>query len=112
MTLSPHHSSSLDNLLITRQPEQIKEMGSGSVRWVIGAGALLVAALAFYVLMQGGGSARLTSQSSASLSGQASSREAKNGAESMPERNTPALDDIDAESRAAMRDLLREAGEE
>ena len=56
-------------------------------RWIVAAGALLVAVVAFYVLLNVGG---------AGSSG---------GAQ-------PALDDIDAESRAAMRDLLREAGRE
>ena len=56
-------------------------------RWIVAAGALLVAVAAFYVLLNVGGSGS---------SGTAQ----------------PALDDIDAESRAAMRDLLREAGRE
>lgn len=54
----------------------------GKLRWIVGAGALLVAALALYVLMNVGGE---------------------------PEAIEPALDDIDAESRAAMRELLRDA---
>ena len=59
------------------------------VRWIVGAGALVVAAIALYVLLNVGGSdGRL------------------------PVRHEPALDDIDAESRAAMRDLLREAAAE
>ena len=51
------------------------------MRWVVGAGALLVAVTAFYVLMNVRGDG---------------------GSE-------PVLDDIDAEARAEMRDLLREA---
>lgn len=49
----------------------------GKMRWIVGAGAMLVAATAFYVLM---------GDSSA---------------------DRPALDDIDAKARAEMRDLLR-----
>jgi hypothetical protein len=64
-------------------------MGLAKVRWIVGAGAVLIGAVAFYVLMNGGG------------------REP--AAERPVEGNQPALDDIDAESRAAMRDLLREA---
>ncbi len=52
----------------------------GKMRWIVGAGAMLVAATAFYVLMNEGG------DSSA---------------------DRPALDDIDAKARAEMRDLLR-----
>ena len=52
----------------------------GKMRWIIGAGALLVAGTALYVLMNVGGPA-----------------------------DQPALDDIDAKARAEMRDLLREA---
>jgi hypothetical protein len=59
--------------------------GGGQVgRWLVGLGALLVAALALYVLMIG-----------------------KPPASSI-DVSTPAMDEIDAESRAAMRDLLRE----
>ena len=54
----------------------------GKLRWVVGAGALLVAAIALYVLMNVGGE---------------------------PDPTEPALDDIDAQSRAAMRELLRDA---
>ena len=64
-------------------------MGASKMRWIVGAGALLVAAIAFYVLLNVG-------------SPDAASRSERQ----------PALDDIDAESRAAMRELLREAGEE
>jgi len=62
-------------------------------RWIVAAGSLLVAVVAFYVLLNLGG---VGSSGSVGSSG---------GAQ-------PALDDIDAESRAAMRDLLREAGRE
>ena len=62
-------------------------------RWVVAAGSLLVAVVAFYVLLNVGGVG--------SSGGTVSSGGAR-----------PALDDIDAESRAAMRDLLREAGRE
>ena len=57
-------------------------------RWLVGLGALLVAALALYVL---------TVQRSPG---------------SLEETLQPAMDEIDAESRAAMRELLREAGED
>jgi hypothetical protein len=66
-------------------------MCGANMRWIIGAGSLLVAGVAFYVLMNVG-----------------SAGELPNG----PVRSGPALDEIDAESRAAMRELLRDAGEE
>ena len=62
-------------------------------RWVVAAGSLLVAVVAFYVLLNVGGA------------GSSRSAVSSGGAQ-------PALDDIDAESRAAMRDLLRAAGRE
>ncbi|MEZ7978241.1 MAG: hypothetical protein QMC74_00905 [Myxococcota bacterium] len=68
-------------------------------RWIVAAGALLVAVVAFYVLLNVGGVG--SSSSAVSTGGTVSSGGAQ-----------PALDDIDAESRAAMRDLLREAGRE
>jgi hypothetical protein len=55
-------------------------------RWIVVTGALLVAAAAFYLLIRGGGDAATP--------------------------RSPAMDDIDAESRAAMRELLRDAGRE
>ena len=61
------------------------------IRWVVGVGALLLALAALFVLLSGG--------------------ELRPGMEPI-EGSSPALDDIDARSRAAMRDLLREAGDE
>ena len=49
--------------------------------WILIVGALIVALLAFYVLIGGGG----------------------------PAGDSPSMDDIDAKSRDAMRTLLREA---
>jgi hypothetical protein len=60
-------------------------------RWVVGVGALLVAVVALYVLLQGGHARKTTDPKSAS------------------ELRGPALDDIDDDSRGAMRDLLRQA---
>jgi hypothetical protein len=57
------------------------------VRWIVGLGALGLAVAALYVLFG-------TQQ------------------ETLPVRSEPAMDEIDAESREAMRELLREAGEE
>jgi len=64
---------------------------SGRARWIVGVSALGLAIIAIYVLMNGGGG-----RSDADPSGQ---------------RAQPVLDDIDAESREAMRDLLRDAGD-
>ncbi|MAG30816.1 MAG: hypothetical protein CL908_08005 [Deltaproteobacteria bacterium] len=61
------------------------------MRGVVVLGALLLALGAFYVLLRGGS--------------------ASNPKHAL-EATGPALDDIDAKSRAAMRELLREAGEE
>jgi hypothetical protein len=58
-------------------------------RWIIGLGALVVAAIALYLVLPG------TDHP---------------GSETLLEMPQPALDDIDAKSRSAMRDLLREAG--
>lgn len=52
--------------------------GMGKLRWIVAAGALFVAGAAFYLLMNTDAGDR------------------------------PALDDIDAESREAMDELLRE----
>ena len=57
-------------------------------RWLVGLGALLIAGLALYVLTIGKPPA------------------------SSKELMRPAMDEIDAESRAAMRKLLREQGED
>ena len=57
-------------------------------RWLVGMGALLIAALALYVLTVG------------------------RTPTSLEETLRPAMDEIDAESRAAMRELLREQGED
>jgi hypothetical protein len=60
-------------------------------RWVVGIGALLMALIALYVLLRVG-----------------------NGRvpESGTELTSPALDEIDDESRRAMRELLRRDGKE
>ena len=66
-------------------------------RWVVGGGALLVAGIALYVLLHGGGGpSHPDSRNPERSSGHAELRD-------------PALDDIDAKSRKAMRDLLRDA---
>ncbi len=67
-------------------------------RWLVGGGALLVAFLALYVLLHGG---RPASEDDANDHGVRAG-----------ELRHPALDDIDARSRKAMRDLLRQADEE
>lgn len=76
-----------------------KADGGGRLRWLVGGSALLLAGLALYVLMTVGGNDREPAVSK----DRAGDREA--------DRSREALDDIDAESREAMRDLLREAGE-
>ncbi len=58
-------------------------------RWLLGLGALLIAALALYVVLT-----------------------VRRPPASLPETLRPAMDEIDAESRAAMRKLLREQGED
>ena len=62
----------------------------GKERWLIVLGALGIAALAMYVLMNVGSKATMG--------------EARGSLE-------PALDEIDAKSREAMRDVLRDAGD-
>lgn len=63
-------------------------------RWLIGGGALLVAIIALYVLLNGG-----------------HFRDDRDP-ESTTELRGPALDDIDENSRSAMRELLRQADRE
>jgi hypothetical protein len=82
-----------------------KADGNGRLRWIVGVSALLVAVLALYVLMTAGGDDRGPALSASRLG----DTEAKRDAEADGSRE--ALDDIDAGSRKAMRDLLREAGE-
>ena len=64
-------------------------------RWFVGGGALLVACVALYVLLRVGGPSNHD--------------RADDHAASTRELREPALDDIDAKSRKAMRDLLRQA---
>ena len=67
-------------------------------RWLLGLGALLIAALAFYVLTMGDPpeSSRVSSPAARTYP-----------VPKVPEK--PAMDEIDAKSRARMRDLLRDA---
>ena len=60
-------------------------------RWLVGGGALLVAIIALYVLLKGGHD---------------------RDPESTRELRSPALDDIDDNSRSKMRNLLRQADSE
>ncbi len=64
-------------------------------RWFVGGGALLVAIVALYVLLNGG-----------------HDRDRDRGLESTRELRGPALDDIDDHSRRALRKLLRQADSE
>ena len=64
-----------------------KTSGSRKWRWVVGVGALLIAAVALLTLRS-------------------------TGPESPALGEPAALDEIDAESRQAMRELLRETGRE
>ena len=66
--------------------EQVSMLGQ---RWVVGLGALLVAAIALYMVLTG---------------------TKGHDSETLLELSQPALDDIDAKSRSAMRDLLRDTG--
>jgi hypothetical protein len=68
-------------------------------RWIVGGGALLVAVVALYVLLNGGHDL-------------GSERGLESDPQSARELQAPALDDIDEESRSAMRDLLRRADSE
>ena len=71
----------LEKIATSPHGEWDKYGGRTKMRWIVGAGALLVAVIALYVLMNVRGDG---------------------GSE-------PVLDDIDAKARAEMRDLLREA---
>jgi hypothetical protein len=65
--------------------------GKAGLRWIVSLSAIGMAILTIYVLMNnGGGKAR---------------------PDAAGQRTQQSLDDIDAESREAMRDLLRDAGE-
>ncbi len=82
-------------------------------RGMVVLGAVVLAGLAFFVLMRGGdaGSDGGNAAGYAPREVQAVKPRGPISRELLP-RNAPALDDIDAESRAKMRELLREAGEE
>jgi hypothetical protein len=64
-------------------------------RWLVGGGALLVAIIALYVLLNAG-----------------QDRSQDHDSKSARELRGPALDEIDDDSRSAMRDLLRRADSE
>ena len=64
-------------------------------RWLVGGGALLVAVIALYVLLNAG-----------------QDRSQDRDPKSARELRDPALDEIDDDSRSAMRDLLRQADSE
>jgi hypothetical protein len=64
-------------------------------RWLVGGGALLVAIIALYVLLNAG-----------------HDRSQDRDSKSVRELRGPALDEIDDDSRSAMRDLLRRADSE
>ncbi len=73
-----------------RRPARPGRADSGRVRWIVGLCAVVLAAVAIFVLLDGDG-----------------------GLSSVDNPLGPTdrvLDDIDAESREAMRDLLRDAG--
>ena len=60
-------------------------------KWILGIGAVGLAGAALYLLLD---------------------EPVKSDSSHMTEMREPALDDIDAESRSAMRDVLRQAGSE
>lgn len=85
-------------------------------RLTIGLGALLVAGLALYVLTStgqrdgAGTKAWNAGSNAANAAGQPGTRGSDRPLRPAPD--APALDEIDADSRKAMRDLLREADAE
>ena len=84
-------------------------------RGMVALGAILLAGIAFFVLMRGGG---VNSQNAAAVyaPSQVQQVQAMKApgpiARELPAESAPALDDIDAKSRAKLRDILREAGKE
>jgi hypothetical protein len=68
-------------------------------RWLVGGGALLVAIIALYVLLNAGHD-------------RSQDRSQDRDSKSVRELRGPALDEIDDDSRSAMRDLLRQADSE
>ena len=90
-------------------------------RGMVVLGAVVLAGLAFFVLMHGGGAADVDNVDAVrgavgngSYAPRGVQAEQPPGPVSreLPPYNAPALDDIDAKSRAKMRELLRQAGEE
>ncbi|MFK7895894.1 MAG: hypothetical protein AB8G23_08675 [Myxococcota bacterium] len=96
-------------------------------RGMVVLGAMVLAGLAFFVLMRGGGEdgrrelrragavPSATSTGSAARTGASAARvreDFESGPDTRGPKNAPALDHIEAESRARMRELLREAGQE
>ena len=90
-------------------------------RGMVALGAILLAGIAFFVLMRGGG---VNSQNAAAVYAPSQVQQVQQvqGVQAMkapgpiarelPAESAPALDDIDAKSRAKLRDILREAGKE
>lgn len=68
-------------------------------RWLVGGGSLLVAIIALYLLFNAGHDS-------------GPDRNLNHDPESARELRSPALDDIDENSRNAMRKLLRRADDE
>lgn len=90
-------------------------------RWVVGLGALLMAALALYVLTGDVMTSEVPADSAGTEDWQArpdrapvkpSAPAASIPASEMPATRAPALDEIDEDSRKAMRELLKEAEDE
>ena len=75
----------------------MRRAGANGVRWMIAGGALLMAAIAGYVLLNVGGGRGL---------GEGGQRRLDR-----PGTTGPALDQIDAKSRSELRDVLRDADE-
>ena len=81
-------------------------------RGMVVLGAVVLAGLAFFVLMRGGGAGGDGGSAGYAPREVQAVKPPGPVSRDLPPRITPALDDIDAESRAKMRELLRRAGEE
>lgn len=77
-------------------------------RGMVVLGAVVLAGLAFFVLMRGGDG----DNAGYAPRGVEAAKPPEPVSRDLPSRTEPALDDIDAKSRAKMRELLRRTGDE
>ncbi len=86
--------------------------GSGTARWVIIGTAIAAAAAATFLLMGPGPDAPRPGEHARSIGSSQATSPAISGEREQEKAAAPPLDQIDADSRAAMRDFLRQSVQE